>query len=316
MTYKPEILITGATGFIGKNLMNSLKISGYSDIVGLGSKDFNLLDQNQVKELFKEYSPKIVVHLAAYVGGILANKLYPADFCYKNLMMNTMIIEEAKNSKVEKFISLIGGCSYPSNAPNPIIEESLWDGYPQSESASYSIAKKMMHVQLKSYRMQYGFNGIIFIPGNIYGPYDNYSLNNSHVIPGLIHKYYLASKENKNEVIAWGTGKPIRDFIYVEDVTTCIVENLDKYNDLIPINISSGIPISIKELVDKIAEKTNYKGKIIWDHSKPDGQLEKLFDVKKMKTILKFNPKYSLDDGLNKTIRWFIENYRNGRVRI
>ncbi|MEM3406006.1 MAG: GDP-L-fucose synthase [Candidatus Aenigmatarchaeota archaeon] len=314
--YKTELLITGATGFIGTNLQESLKERGFNKFVPVSSRDFDLTDQKQVKLMFKKYKPEKVIHLAALVGGILANKLYPGDFCYKNLIINTNTIHEAMLNKVKKFMTLIGGCSYPANAPNPIKEEYLWDGYPQKESAPYSIAKKMALVQLQAYRQQYNFNGIVLIPGNVYGPYDNFSLQNSHVIPGLIHKFYNAKKNNEKEVIVWGSGKPVRDFIFVKDVTDCLVKAFETYDDEQPINISTGTKTSIKELVELISSLSDYKGEIKWDTSKPDGQMEKIFDVTRMKTKLKFTPKVSIKEGIKRTIEWFEKNIKLGKVRI
>ncbi len=316
MNYKTPLLITGATGFIGTNLQESLRDRGITDFVALGSEHFDLTEQTQVRAMFKKYNPEKVIHLAAYVGGILANKSYPADFCYQNLIINTLTIHEAKNADVKKFLTLMGGCSYPTHAPNPIKEEYMWDGYPQKESAPYSVAKKMAIVQLNSYRQQYGFNGVMLIPGNVYGPHDNYSLNNSHVIPGLIHKYYNAKKNNEPQVVVWGTGNPTRDFIYVRDATDCIAKAFEDYNGEQLINISTGVRTPIKELVNTIAKHTKYQGKIVWDTTKPDGQMEKIFDVTRMKEILKFTPKTTLDEGIKKTVAWFENNMSLGKVRI
>ena len=185
-----KVLITGATSFVGMNLVPLMKEKGYSNIVCVSSKDYDLTEQTEVRKMFAEVKPDVVINLAAYVGGILANKNYPGDFFYKNIMISSMVMHEAKENKVEKFVGLMGGCSYPSDAPSPIKEEDMWNGYPQKESAGYSVAKKTMITQAKSYRKQFGFNAIVLIPGNIYGPYDNYSLENSHVIPALIRKYY------------------------------------------------------------------------------------------------------------------------------
>jgi GDP-L-fucose synthase len=312
-----KILITGATSFVGKNLVPLMKEKGYSNLVCVSSKDYDLTEQTEVRKMFAEVKPDVVINLAAYVGGILANKNYPGDFFYKNLMMCSLVMHEAKENKIEKFVGLMGGCAYPSDAPSPIKEEDMWNGYPQAESAGYSVAKKTMITQAKSYRKQFGFNAIVLIPGNIYGPYDNYSLENSHVIPALIRKYYEAKRDNKEEIVAWGTGKPTRDFVYIEDVAEAIIIALETYEGEDIINISSGTTISIKELVETIAKVVGYNGKITWDTTKPDGQLYKGFDVSRMKTILGFEPKNDLEMGLKKTIKWFEENYdKPGTVRL
>lgn len=308
------ILVTGATGFLGSNLVPMLKKKGYNTIVGLGSKDYDLRESSQVKEMFKEYKPDIVINLAAYVGGILADKKYPAKFFYDNILIGTLVFHEAFENKVKKLVCCMCGCSYPAHASNPISEDDLWNGFPQIESAPYSIAKKNLVIQSWAYRKQYGFNSIVLLPGNMYGPYDNFSLEDSHVIPGLIRKFYEAKKENKSTVTVWGSGKPVRDFIYVEDVAEAMVKALEEYNESDVINISSGKGITIKELVNKIAELSDYKGEIVWDKSKPDGQMEKIFDVKRMKEKLGFEPKTSLEEGIKKTISWFEKNYESARL--
>jgi len=307
-----KILVTGATGFLGTNLVNHLHKSGYKNIIALSSKDYDLTEQQQVRKMFSENKPDIVIHLAAYVGGILANKMYPADFAYRNLIINTMVMHEASKSGVEKFVTCIGGCSYPAKAESPISESTLFEGYPQKESAPYSLAKGMSAVQANAYRQQYNLNAITLVPGNMYGPYDNFHPSYSHVIPGLIRRFYEAKINNLSEVVVWGSGKPTRDFVYVEDVADCIIKAMKTYNGSDLINISSGTETSIKELVETIAELMNYKGKIVWDTTKPDGQMRKIFDTRRMKEILGFECKTSLREGLRKTIGWFEENYPDG----
>ena len=312
-----KILITGSTGFVGKNLVNFMKNNGYNNLIAVSSKDYDLTQQEQVKRMFNDEKPEIVINLAAYVGGILANKNNPGDFFYRNILMGTLVMHEAKESKIEKYVGLMGGCSYPSNAPSPIKEEEMWNGYPQKESAAYSTAKKMSIIQAQAYRQQFGFNAVILVPGNIYGPYDNFSLTDSHVIPALIRKFYEAKKEGKSEVICWGSGRPTRDFIYIEDAVEAVTKALEEYTDKEIINISSGTEISIKELVETVAKLTRFEGKLVWDTTKPDGQMYKGFDVGRMRKILKYEPKTSLEEGLRKTITWFEENYdKPGAVRL
>jgi GDP-L-fucose synthase len=277
-------------------------------------KDYDLTEQRAVRRMFAECSPEIVLHLAGYVGGILANKERPADFFYRNLMMNTMVLHEAYLSGVQKFVCLIGGCSYPSHAPDPIKEEYLWEGYPQPESAPYSMAKKMLVVQSESYRRQFGFNSIVLVPGNVYGPYDNFNLEDSHVIPALIRKVYEAKRDGAEAVAVWGSGKPIRDFIYASDAVEGVLLAAETYNSSEIVNISSGEETSIRNLVESIVRLMDFKGSLIWDTSKPDGQARKRFDVTRMQNVLGFKPKTSLEKGLKLTIEWFAKNYEKARL--
>ncbi len=311
-----KIVVAGASGFLGRNFTHSLTKAGYKNVIVLSSKDYDLTEQIKVRQMFADLKPEIIINLAGYVGGILANKTYPADFCYRNLIMNAMLLHEAYINNVEKIISCIGGCSYPANAQSPIKEENLWEGYPQKESGPYSVTKRMVAEQGNSYRQQYGLNAVTVVPGNMYGPYDNFSLNNSHVIPALIRKFYEAKKEHKNEVVVWGSGKPTRDFVFVEDVAECLIKVLEDYNGPQIINISSGTEVPIRELVETISELIGFDGSIVWDSSKPDGQMRKIFDVTKMKNILDFECRTDLRTGLKKTIQWFEENYEKGTVRL
>jgi GDP-L-fucose synthase len=249
-----------------------------------------------------------VFHLAGLIGGILANKERPAEFCYQNLLLSTTVLHEAWKAGVQKYITLIGGCSYPGNAPSPIREDTLWNGYPQPESAPYSLGKSMSVLQAQSYRRQYGFNAVVLVPGNLYGPNDNFDLQSSHVIPALIRKFLEAKAAGQSETVAWGSGRPVRDFVYVEDACAAIKLAAEAYDDADIINLSSGMPTSIRELVETVAELTGYRGKIRWDASKPDGQMHKLFDVTRMRERLKFTPRVALREGLQRTIDWYKAN--------
>jgi len=309
-----NILITGATGFIGNNLYKSLVANGYRDIICLSSKEYDLLEQQKVRKLFKEHSPDVVFHLAAKVGGILANKTCPADFIYTNLAINTYFLEEARKAGVKRLIYTFCGCSYPKNAPNPIKEEYLFTGMPDENAMFYSLAKATNYLQLLAYRRQHKVDWVAAVPGNAYGPCDNFSETGSHVIPALIRRFHFAKERGDKEVVVWGSGKPIRDFIYVEDVAEGLVRMMEVYHGDSPINISSGVGVSIKETVEMVKEVVGFDGKITWDKTKPDGHPVKIFDVSRMKKELGFEPKTKLKDGIKKTYEWFVENMDKVRL--
>lgn len=307
-----RVLLTGSTGFVGRNLLPLLEEAG-AVLQTPGREEYDLLEQTEVRRMFVDLRPEVVFHLAAYVGGILANRDKPADFCYRNLVMGSHVLHEAHASGVKKYITLMGGCSYPATAPSPISEDQLWRGYPQPESAPYSLAKAMSHELAKAYRRQYGFDAIVLVPGNIYGPHDNFDLQGSHVIPALIRKFIEAREAGNVAVTAWGTGNPQRDFIYISDVCTAIVKAAQIYGGPDLINISSGTRVTIRELVEAVAELTSYQGEVVWDSTKPDGQMDKGFDVGRMRKILDFTPTVTLRDGLQKTTDWFLANRSNLR---
>jgi len=309
-----NILITGATGFIGNNLRGSLVKHGYKDVVCLSSQDYNLLEQNEVRKLFKDHSPDVVFHLAAKVGGILANKTYPADFIYTNLALNTYFLEEARKAGVKRLVYTFCGCSYPKNAPNPIKEEYLFTGLPDENAMFYSLAKATNYLQILAYRRQHKVDWVAAVPGNAYGPYDNFSETGSHVIPALIRRFHFAKERGDKEVVVWGSGKPVRDFIYVEDVADGLVRMMEVYHGDSPVNISSGIGVSIKETVEIVKEVVGFEGKITWDKTKPDGHPVKIFDVSRMKKELNFEPKTKLKEGIKKTYKWFVDNMDKVRL--
>lgn len=318
MSYKAsKILVTGATGFVGTNLMQALEAHGYSHVTGVSSKNYDLREQEQVRDMFAQHSPECVIHLAALSGGIKTNMERPAEFYYNNMIMQTLVMHEAYCANVQKFLTCMGGCSYPSNAPSPINEDEMWNGYPQPESAGYSMAKKMNIVQGQMYRKQYGFNAVVTVPGNLYGPYDNYNLNDSHVIPALIRKVYEAKMRGEETIPAWGSGAPVRDFVYVKDVAEALIVTLENYNGEQFFNISSGTQTTIKELYETVVKLMGFEGEIVWDTSKPDGQMYKGFDVNRMKELIGFSCDTTLEDGLRETIEWFKKNYETpGAVRL
>ena len=302
-----RVVVTGASGFLGRNLVPLLLAEG-ANLACPSRKEYNLLEQEQVRKMFADLKPDVVFHLAGYVGGILANRDMPADFCYRNLFMGSAVLHEAWRAGVKKYITVIGGCSYPATAPNPIIETELWNGYPQPESAPYSLAKAMSVELAKSYRKQFGFDAIVLVPGNLYGPHDNFSLDSSHVIPALIRKFTEARRCGKQTVEAWGTGAPKRDFVYVRDACVGIVRASQTYSGPEIINLSSGTRITIRDLVETTARLCGFAGTVEWDASKPDGQMDKGFDVTRMKDWLGFECRTSLEEGLHLTIEWFLEN--------
>jgi GDP-L-fucose synthase len=308
-----RVLVTGASGFVGRHITPLLLETG-CELIAPTRNEYDLLKQQDVHRLLTDTQPEIVFHLAGLIGGIMANKNRPADFCYQNLLMGTTVMHEAWQAGAKKFVTLIGGCSYPATAPSPILETALWNGYPQAESAPYSLAKSMSVLQARAYRQQYGFDAIVLVPGNLYGPYDNFDLMNSHVIPALIRRFQEAILSGQQEIVAWGTGNPIRDFIYVRDACEAILLATEKYSGEEIINISSGVQTTIKELVEAIARLMEFSGVIRWDESKPDGQMYKGFDITRMREWLGYNCPTSLQEGLQKTIAWFATNHQDARL--
>ena len=306
-----KILVTGASGFLGSHLMPLMNQHyGTQNVIGVCSKNYNLMDPKQVEQMFDDIQPDIVVHLAAYSGGIGSNRKYPADYYYKNTILTAHCFEQAARHGVKKLIYTMGGCAYPHDAKSPISEDQMWNGYPQEESAGYSSAKKMGIVASRSYRTQYGMDSVVLIPGNMYGPYDNFRNEESHVVPGMLRRYFEAKRNGVDKVVMWGTGAPTRDFVYAGDVAALIPWFIDHYTETGPINLSSGTTTSIKELAETIKEMVGYSGEIEWDTTKPDGQMIKIFDVTKMKSLGLSCPT-SLADGLRKTAAWLEKNYDN-----
>jgi len=311
-----DIVVTGATGFLGSHLMPILyQHYGKENVIGLSSKDYDLTSAEQTKSMFDDCDPSVLIHLAAYVGGIGANSKLPADFFFVNNLITSLAFENAAKNKIKKLIYPIGGCCYPGTSISPINESTIWDGYPQAEGAGYAMAKKVGLVASTAYREQYGLNSIILVPGNMYGEYDNFSLTDSHVIPATIRKFFEAKINNSEKVIMWGSGTPQRDFVYAGDIAATFPFFIDGYDLQEPINISSGTAVSIKELAETVKELTGFEGKIIWDDSKPDGQKIKIFDINRMKEHGLTCPT-TFQEGLKKTIDWFKQEYDGGNVRL
>lgn len=300
-----NILITGGSGFLGSFVAARLKDKSCGNIFIPRSKDYNLVDMESVRRLYRDAKPDIVIHLAAVVGGIGANKANPGKFFYDNLMMSVQMMEEGRKRGVEKFVALGTICCYPKFTPVPFKEEDLWVGYPEETNAPYGLAKKMLLVQSHAYRQQYGFNSIFLMPVNLYGPGDNFNPDSSHVIPALIKKCLDAIKNKDKEIVIWGTGKATREFLYVDDASEGIILAAEKYNKSDPINLGSGFEISIKDLVLVIAGLTGFKGKITWDVSKPDGQPRRALDTSKALTEFGFKATTNFQEGLKKTIDWY-----------
>ena len=300
-----RITITGGKGFLGKHLIRKFQERDFRNIAIADLPDYNLVGPEDVKKLYDETRPDIVVHLAAKVGGIGFNQENPASLFYDNLMMGVQLIHEGYLRRIEKFVAIGTICAYPKFTPVPFKEENLWNGYPEETNAPYGLAKKMMLVQSQAYRQQYGFNSIFLLPVNLYGPGDNFDPRSSHVIPALIKKCADAIENHEEEITVWGTGQATREFFFVEDAAEAIVLATESYNKSEPVNIGPGFEISIKDLVALIAELTDFKGKITWDPTKPDGQPRRMLDTTRAFQEFGFKAKTGFREGLKKTIDWY-----------
>jgi len=305
-----RVIVTGGAGFLGSYVVEKLKARGCKNIFVPLVEDYDLTKEKNVIRLYQDYPADIVIHLAAVVGGSGANRENPGKFYYDNLVMGAMLMEYAWQFKVAKFVALGTICSYPKFTPVPFKEEDLWNGYPEETNALYGLAKKMMLVQSQAYRAQYGFNSIFLLPLNLYGPRDNFDPKSSHVIPALIRKFMGAKDRGEEEVVCWGTGKPTRGFLYVEDAAEGILLAAERYNKSDPVNLGSDLEISIKDLAELIGRLTGFKGKINWDRSKPDGQPRRKLDTSRAEREFGFKAKLDFEEGLKGTIERYKKNWK------
>ena len=300
-----RLLVTGGGGFLGSHIVQLLGDRGCRHIAVPRRRDFDLTQADAVERLFREFRPEVVIHAAASVGGIGANRDNPGRFFYENAIMGVQLIEACRRHSVQKTVVLGTICAYPKFTPVPFREEALWDGYPEETNAPYGIAKKALLVQCQGYREQYGMNAVFLLPVNLYGPRDNFDLNSSHVIPALIRKCLEAKDRGASEITLWGDGSPTREFLYVEDAAEAIVMATESYDGADPVNIGSGEEISVRSLADKIAASTGFTGRIEWDVSKPNGQPRRCLDVTRAAREFGFHARTTLDAGLRATLAWY-----------
>ena len=304
-----RLCVTGGDGFLGRHLVQQLKNKGYKKIFVPKIEDYDLTKLEDIKHMYDDSNAEVVIHLAAVVGGIGANRENPGKFFYENAIMGIQLIEEARIRNIDKFVILGTICAYPKFTPVPFKEEDLWKGYPEETNAPYGLAKKMLLVQSQAYRDQYDFNSIFLLPVNLYGPGDNFDPRSSHVIPALIKKCIDAEEQNLNHITVWGTGKSTREFLFVEDAAEAVILATEKHNSSEPVNLGAGFEISIKDLVELIVGLTGFEGRIDWDTTKPDGQPRRMLDTQKAQNEFDFKAKTKFREGLYKTIVHYRNNY-------
>lgn len=302
---KKRILVTGGNGFLGKQVVARLQKAGCTQLILPRSAHCDLVDQDAVHRLFRDTKPQVVLHLAARVGGIAANQKAPGTFAYHNLMMGAHLIEAARLAGVERFLMVGTICSYPKFTPVPFQEKDLWNGYPEETNAPYGLAKKMLLVLLQAYRQEFGFHGLNLLLVNLYGPGDNFDLESSHVIPALIRKCLDAKARGDATLPVWGSGRPTREFLYVEDAARAIQLALERHDDPDPVNVGSGLEITIADLAQLIARITGFQGKVVFDPNRPDGQPRRCLETSKARQLFGFQSEVSLEEGLERTVAWY-----------
>ena len=303
-----RVVVTGGAGFLGSFVVEALHARGCREISVPRSRDYDLRESDDIARLYDRTRPQVVVHLAAVVGGIGANRANPGRFFYDNAIMGLQLMEYARRLGVEKFIAVGTVCAYPKVTPVPFKEEDLWNGYPEDTNAPYGLAKKMLLVQAQAYRAQYGFNAIHLLPVNLYGPRDNFDLESSHVIPAMIRKFLAAKERGEPSVVLWGDGSPTREFLYVEDAAEAIALATERYDGPEPVNLGSGEEISIRELAELIAAEVGFRGEIVWDTTQPNGQPRRRLDVSRAERLFGFRAKHPFRDGVRQTVDWFVEH--------
>jgi GDP-L-fucose synthase len=303
-----RVCVTGGAGFLGSFVTEKLRQRGAAQVFVPHYPEYDLTQAQAIERLLDDARPDVIIHLAALAGGIGANRARPAEFFYKNLMMSIPLLHAAWEHGVGKFVAIGTICAYPKFTPVPFKEENLWDGYPEETNAPYGLAKKMLLVQAQAYREQYGYNAIYLLPVNLYGPGDNFNLETSHVIPALIRKCLEAQERGDAQVVLWGDGTPTREFLYVEDAAEGILLSAERYNGGEPVNLGSGMEISIKDLAELIARLTGFSGQFVWDASKPNGQPRRGLDVSRAEKFFGFRAQMSFEEGLRRTIAWYRQN--------
>lgn len=305
-----RVCVTGGAGFLGSYVLEGLRQRGAGEVFVPLIEEYDLVRPEEVRRMLADARPDVILHLAAHVGGIGANRQHPAEFFYDNLMMGVELMHQAWKAGVEKFVALGTVCSYPKFTPVPFSEDSLWDGYPEETNAPYGLAKKMLLVQAQSYRAQYGFNAIFLIPVNLYGPRDNFNPASSHVIPALIRKCLEAADEGRDEVMVWGDGSPTREFLYAGDAAEGILLAAERYDGPEPVNLGSGREISIKDLAELIARLTGFEGRLVWDTAQPNGQPRRALDTSRAEALFGFRAQMSFEQGLRRTVKWYRQHRR------
>jgi GDP-L-fucose synthase len=300
-----RVVVTGGAGFLGQHVVRTLRTRGCEHITVPRRHQYDLTREAAVARLYEQARPEVVIHLAAVVGGIGANRANPGRFFYENLVMGTQLMEHARRTGVEKFVGVGTICSYPKFTPTPFREDDLWNGYPEETNAPYGLAKKMLLVQGQAYRQQYGFNAIHLLPVNLYGPGDNFDPDSSHVIPALIRKCLAAVERGEDEIVCWGDGSPTREFLYVDDCAEGIVLAAERFDGPEPVNLGTGSEISIKDLVGLVAELAGFHGRITWDESKPNGQPRRCLDTHRAWELFGFRARMGFIDGLRRTVAWY-----------